>query len=524
MKWIANSFGCILGIVISVLIFDVMMNSLHADSATATKTESALQMVAQAVDKLEKNTFAPMNSQKIIYGGIQGMFRTLDPYSQFLDEDVFSYMQAQQQGSFFGIGVSFDIKDGQLMVIAPIEDSPAWKLGIQPGDIIVEIEGESTVGITSADVLKKLRGQKGSKVNIAVKRYGHDEPIHFEIVRDKINLTSVRGGFLLDDQTGYVRLTEFSATSASELLDALYTLKSKGMKQLILDLRFNGGGLLNAADDVSSLFLKKGALIVSTKGRNPDNQMELAVKQDGTFIDLPLIVLVNESSASASEIVAGTIQDHDRGLIVGTTTHGKGLVGSQIPSRLGTAVQITSAQYFTASGRFIQKPFSIPHRKSLKGEGTMLNAEGDKSIHYTEKGRKVFGGGGITPDVIIQDSTQTPTYYMIENRRLFFDFAVQHGESLKPITPELIISDAVYDMFLAYCEEQKVPISTSEIEKDKEAIKVAIKRELLNVFVNTTVGEKIRVENLNIVQEALKLFPKLSTILASDSTETRPVN
>jgi len=510
-----NSAGLLSGVVLGSLLMMMIYTGSHAE--TETETDQALKLFSTALDQVERNSYQEMTTKEVVFAGIHGMFRTLDPYTHFLDEESFDYMRAQQEGSFYGIGISFDIRDGQLLVISPIEDSPAWDLGMQAGDIIVEIEGKSTAGITSADVLSKLRGKKGTKVKIAIKRNNVPEPLQFEIIRGKITLNSIRGGFMIGETTGYIRITEFSSTTARDLLDKLKELKSQGMQHLILDLRFNGGGLLAAAEDVSSIFLEKGKLIVSTRGRDSNNHMELQNRRTGPFVDLPLIILVNESSASASEIVAGAIQDHDRGLVVGATTHGKGLVGSQFPNKLGTAIQITSAQYFTPSGRYIQKPYSIPHREALHRKSTATSEDENLNIHYTSNGRKVFGGGGIKPDVILEDTLLSPNMIMLENLRIFFDYAVDHAQDHVPVTPEITITDDIHNDFLDYCRSIKnLKFIEEELGSDKTAIMHAIKREFLSVQINTTEGEKFRVKNLTIIQEARKLFENLSSYLTPD--------
>jgi len=241
----------------------------------------ALRLVARTLDQINLNPCVDIEPRDSIYSGINGMLRTLDPYTQFLDEVSFDYMLTQQKGSFYGIGVSFDVRNGELLVISPIEGSPAWKKGIRAGDVIAEIEGKSAAGITTNEVITQLRGEKGSKVQVGIRREDEPELLIFELVRDKITLDSVRGGFFINPETGYVRLTEFSSTTQSELEQKLEFLSANGMKNLILDLRFNGGGLLKAAEDVSSLFLKKGHIIVTTRGRDKTNEMMLQCIKDG---------------------------------------------------------------------------------------------------------------------------------------------------------------------------------------------------------------------------------------------------
>jgi carboxyl-terminal processing protease len=504
--------GSLLGISLAVVVM-IHILTVHAN-VSPSDIEPSFDLIASTMSQIEKNSFKSDDPKSMIYAGIHGMLRTLDPYSHFLEEDAFKFTQEQQGGSFYGIGISFDIRNGQLLVVAPIEGSPAWKLGIKPGDVIVEIEDESAAGITTANVVNKLRGKKGTPVTITVKRPGITEPLKFQIIRDRIELNSVRGGFILDGNIGYVRIGEFSSTTGEEMESILTQLKVNTLSGLILDLRFNGGGLLAAAEDVSSLFLEKDQLIVSTEGERTKTKAELRTKKTGLYSTIPLIVLVNEHSASASEIVAGAIQDHDRGIILGKPTHGKGLVGSQFPTKLGTAVQITSAQYFTPSGRFIQRPYNIPHRKSEPV--TVEEITGEPERYRTDDGRIVFGGGGILPDVTVEEPALSRNMFILEDRGAFFDFAVKHGRKWEPVDLKFQISEEIFDAFVAYCESEKVPLEMENL--DREKICSGLKREMFSVYISSDAGEKVRVENLLTVREALKLFPELKTILSADTS------
>ncbi|HPQ39110.1 MAG TPA: S41 family peptidase [bacterium] len=471
----------------------------------------ALQRIGRTLDILMQNPCTDITTKDAVFAGIHGMFRTLDPYTQFLDQENFAYMRAQQQGSFYGIGISFDVRNGELLVISPIEDSPAWKLGIRAGDVIAEIEGVSAAGITTNDVITKLRGEKGSTVEIGIRRKGEPELLHFEIVREKIELNSVRGGFFVAPGTGYVRLIEFSSTTYDELMEKLEFLKEHGMERLVLDLRFNGGGLLSAAEQVSSVFLRKDQLIVSTRGRTPGNEMTLKSRRNGEFTDLPVIVLVNDSSASASEIVAGAIQDHDRGLVLGTETHGKGLVGSQFQTGLNTAAQITTAQYFTPSGRYIQRPFDIPHRKPAEPSDTLTDAPSKK--YKTDNERTVFGGGGITPDIIVEEAILSNEMFRLEADRVFFDFAVSRDLDAGSLTEDFQVSDTLLDSFFTYLEDEEIPVDIHKLREESDRVRNALRREMISVYVNTDAADKIRVLELEAIRKALELFPKIDAYL-----------
>ncbi len=473
--------------------------------------EQNLKTLSRALDVLVTRSADTVDEKSLLVEGIHGMLRTLDPYTQFLDEEVYDYMQDQQKGSFFGIGISFDIRDGELVVIAPIEGSPAWKLGLRPGDIIVEIDGETTAKITNSDVIKKLRGDRGSKVRIGIKRHGLPDLLQFEIVRDRIALNSVRGGFFVAPHIGYVRITEFTATTGNELGQMINKLVAEKVTKLIVDLRYNSGGLLSAAEDVASFFLRKGDLIVSTHGRQKDSDMELRCRANGQFRDLPLIILVNSGSASSSEIVAGAVQDHNRGLIIGTNTHGKGLVGTQFPTDLNTALQITTAQYFTPAGKFIQKPYRIPHRDTVHSDQTLHFEEFLPADSNSQSPAHV---GGIVPDIDVKEEELSVNLLRIESISAFFNFIVEHGENLRLNTPNLeAIPDSAIDAFIAYCRTHDIPLKTEDLDSDRAAIQDGLLREAKAVFLSPEEGERVRVINQTQIREAIKAFETLETLL-----------
>ena len=310
------------------------------------------------LDTIESNYVERIPSPKVISGGINGLLHSLDPHSNFLDEEAYASLQEEQHGSFYGLGITIQSINGILTVISPIEGTPAFKAGLRAGDVISEIESEPTKGKPTSLLLKKLRGPKGTKVTITVEREGFPDPMHFTLVRDEIPVNSISYSFMIRPGTGYVRIKNFTETTTRELDAALHKLKEDGMKSLIVDLRFNTGGLLDQAIKVSDEFLEKGAVVVSTKGRISEANTVYKCPETNDYENMPLVVLVNRSSASASEIVAGAIQDHDRGIIVGTTTWGKGLVQSLYRLSANTALALTTARYYTPSGRLIQRDYS----------------------------------------------------------------------------------------------------------------------------------------------------------------------
>ncbi len=332
----------------------IAFGAVKADTVLAVvKTYDKLEVFADVLSLVEQNYVEEVDSDKLIEGAINGMIRTLDPHSSFMTEQMYKEMQAETEGQFGGIGIEITIKDDVLTVVAPIEDTPAWKAGIQAGDRIVKVDGESTFDISIMEAVRKMRGKRGDPVTITIVREGMDKPMDVVIVRDIIHVTSVKSELLPGDW-GYVRIRSFSKDVGADLDKRLKELAKQGSKGLVLDLRNDPGGLLNQAVAVAELFLNKGELIVYTRGRVPNQNMEFTAKRVNSHNDYPMVVLVNRGSASASEIVAGALQDLKRAVIVGSQSFGKGSVQTIIPLRGGAGLRLTTAKYYTPAGRQIQ--------------------------------------------------------------------------------------------------------------------------------------------------------------------------
>jgi len=330
-------------------------------SALSTNVYEDLKIFTDVLGLLQKEYVEETNSKDLVYGAIKGMLETLDPHSAFMPPDVYKEMQEETKGRFEGLGIEITLKEGVLTVVSPIEDTPAFRAGIQAGDQIQKIDGESTKNLTLMDSVKRLRGPRGTKVTITIMREGFTKPREFSLTRDVIPVRSVRYE-LMDKQYGYIRLSQFQEKTEGEFDKAIKALESESkgaIKGLILDLRNNPGGLLDQAVKVSDRFIESG-LIVSMEGRREDQKMKFYAHPQGTIAGYPLIVLVNGGSASASEIVAGAIQDHGRGILVGTHTFGKGSVQTIFPMKDGSGLRLTTARYFTPNGRSIQAKGIIP--------------------------------------------------------------------------------------------------------------------------------------------------------------------
>ncbi len=343
-------------LIITVVFTVILLNNNWSlledvDAGQDTHYES-LKTFAESLSLVKKNYVEEVDEKDLVYGAIKGMLSSLDPHSSFMTPELFKEMKIDTKGEFGGLGIQIGIKDGILTVIAPIEDTPAHKAGVKAGDRIIKIDGESTKDISLFDAVTKLRGKPGTSVTITIIRKGLDKPKDITIVRDIIKIKSVKSR-ILDEGIGYVKLTQFQQKTASELEKALTDLYKKEIYALILDLRNNPGGLLKSAVEVSSRFLPEGKLIVYIKGRSGD-KTEFTAKNGNHYFNLPMVVLVNEGSASASEIVAGAMQDWEQAVILGTQTFGKGSVQTVIPLSDGSALRLTTARYYTPRGRSIQ--------------------------------------------------------------------------------------------------------------------------------------------------------------------------
>lgn len=312
-----------------------------------------VQLFSDALAIVKSNYVDEISAKDLIYGALEGMLGALDPHSQFLDPDTHNELKVETEGKFGGLGIEITIKDGILTVVSPLEDTPAWKVGMKSGDRIVKIDGELTRDITLTEAVKKLRGKPGSQVEITVLREGEKKLLDFKITRGVINIKDIKDAHILEDGIAYIKIVEFRENTSKQLTQVLKELKGKGMESLILDLRNNPGGLLDVAARVAGKFISRGKLIVSTKGKKADQDIEIFSQEKSDYTDLPLVILVNEGSASGSEIVAGAMQDYKRAIVMGTKTFGKGSVQTIIPLSDGSALRLTTSKYLTPEGRLI---------------------------------------------------------------------------------------------------------------------------------------------------------------------------
>lgn len=553
-----------MGVLRSLVNIVVLMSVLTASVAAAGDDPATrrrefydnLKIMGDVYDKIINNYVDEMDPKEIMEAAIKGMLDELDEHSNYLPPMNYEDLVMSTEGEFGGLGITINIRDHYPTVVSPIEGTPAYYMGIQGGDQIIEIEGESSRDFTSREAVKLLRGKAGTKVNITIKRPGTEVPLPFTITRDIIKIESVPYAFMIDD-IGYIRVQNFARSTKDELRTKLDELTAAGMKGLILDLRFNPGGLLDAAQGVSELFLPKGDLIVFTKGRlRSQNHSFYSESRGKIYNKVPLVVMINGSSASASEIVAAAIQDHDAGLVVGQTSFGKGSVQTVFRLDEDEALKLTTARYYTPSGRSIHKerprhgkdpmaefregeeatePEDEPEGESeaepeAESEAEKLEMDpAEKEVHrfhqekfYTDSGRVVYGGGGINPDIEIDQEFLEDFEVAVERDGALFGFAVDYAANNADIPEDYQVSDADYaefKEFLAgrekineYLEVFELAYSDSLVDANSDFIKRGIRREVARRLHGPAAAYKVAIEADTQLHEAQELFSKAKTL------------
>jgi carboxyl-terminal processing protease len=481
-------------VAILAVVVSAMAGGALGSSLLARQDEVAQQyrIFTSALDAISKEYVDDIPPDRLVYGAIDGMLKQLDPHSSFFDPRSYRQLRERQQGSYYGLGISIQVIDGDITVMSIFEGSPAYKKGLRRNDVIARINGDDAKGWSADDAVSKLKGPKGTTVNISLRRRGYDGLIDLEIERDAVNMKTVRGAFMIDKDTGYLKLGDFSETSNEEVGEALKALNAKGMKRLMLDLRDNPGGPLDQAIRISNRFLPKGELIAYTKGRTPNSNEEYRATEDSDYTHQPLVVLVNRSSASASEIVSGALQDHDRGLIVGETTFGKALVQSVYTIKGGAGLALTTGRYYTPSGRMIQRPWDGAFDEYLTYSLRDQSAErshDSAELRYTDAKRKVYGGGGIEPDKFLAGPIEgfNPTRFgrSIWARQKFAAFADQFvaegdtrmsaaNKNQKRIAKGFTVTDAMMADFKALLKQDRLTIDEDSFAKDDVFLRAMI--------------------------------------------------
>ena len=485
-----------------------------------------LDVFVEVLDKIEQNYVDVADPRALIEGGIRGMLRGLDPYSQYLDAKSWASLKATTHGSFGGIGVVVTVRDHYPTVISPIEGSPAWSLGLRSGDVIVKIDGHSSAGLAVEEVADRLRGPVGTTVTVTVAREGEPEPRDYAIVRQVIVTRSVPYAFMAGGHTGYLRLANFSETSGAEVRTALARLEQQGATRLVLDLRANPGGLLDQAVDVVEQFVKSNALVVYTRGRTPDQDHRYYSTETKPLLGWPLVVLVDRGSASASEIVAGALQDLDRALVVGENSFGKGSVQSVFPLRgSDAALKMTTARYYTPSGRSIHRlandRLAATAADSASGvdegddaTGAALPAAPSDSaaatLFHTAAGRPVQGGGGIRPDLVVAPDSLPPLARDVESRGLAFRFANRLANG-HPVAIAADSAAAAWRGFVAFLGAEKAPVTEAALSAERPLLLRALRRELARRAGGDEAAAKVALEGDPVYGRAIAILNRART-------------
>jgi carboxyl-terminal processing protease len=462
-------------LIISAVVATLCVTSIVI--ARASNVRDSLILFNEVLTKVRDEYVDRVDIDKLIEGAIRGMLDTLDPHSSYLTKKQYDDLMISTHGSFGGLGIEIDIRNDWLTVIAPIEGTPAHRAGIRGGDKVVKIDGASTRGISMNDAIEKLRGPKGTNVTITIQREGEPELLDYTITRDVIKIKSVPFATVLDGNVGYIRLAQFSEDTSEELRAALATLKAKGMQKLVLDLRRNTGGLLTQAIEVSEEFVKPGQTVVSTKGRRVEQNREYKAGARASGSSYPMIILVDNTSASASEIVAGAVQDLDRGLVVGTPSFGKGTVQSVIRLPGEGALKLTTAKYYTPSGRCINKDEGPTEESAIIYDEATRADSG--TVYYTSGGRAVYGGGGIRPDIEIKQDDVPRIATPLARQGLVFEFAVHYVATHKDVEDLGLKNEAVLMReFQDFLKTKDFQYTDAEFEEGREFVGIMVRSEI----------------------------------------------
>ena len=482
----------------------------------AELTESN-RIFARVYGAVEANYADPVSPDKAIYqGAIPGMLQSLDPHSTFFDPRANSRNKEDQHGRYYGVGMTVLPRDGKTIVLEPFLGSPAYRAGIHPGDVVAAVDGKSTEHLSLDDVTDMLKGPKGTQVKITLLREGSEKPLEFTVTRDEIKRYSVEQAFEIAPRVGFIKIANFSNENTSdELAEALQKLDAKTLHGLVLDLRENPGGLVNEGVAVAGMFLHKGQLIVSHRGRNSAPKPYYAGNENKGY-DFPLVVMMDRGSASASEIVAGAIQDHDRGLIIGETSFGKGLVQSVYNLSDSAGLWLVTAKYYTPSGRLIQRDFSgvslFDYYNSSQAKERSNTTHEGREVKTTDSGRLVYGGGGINPDVRLEPENLNRFQTILEYKYAFFNFAKRYLAVHTTVPRDFQVTDGVFNEFHDFLAKEKIPASDAELQENRDYLSLRIKQDLITAIYGRGEGDRVIINKDPWVQKALESMPQAEAL------------
>lgn len=495
--------------------------SANANASGSDDLQSSVKDFTHVLTVVEKNYAEHIDVNKAIYdGAIPGMLHVLDPHSQFFDPQQYALFEEEQEGKYYGVGMVVEQRDDQTVVQAPFVNSPAYKAGIRPGDVILKVDGKPCKGLTTTQVADLLKGRKGTPVHISLGREGWAKSIEVTIVRAEIPRPAVEYAAMVRPGIGYVHVTTFNETTDSDLENALQQLGYPDLKGLIIDLRDNGGGLLNQSVGMADMFLDKGQLVVSHRGRSSPERRYYAV-QGNQDADIPLVVLINGGSASASEIFSGAMQDHDRAVIVGTTSFGKGLVGTEFPLSYNTALLLITARYYTPSGRSIQRNYK---NETLYDYHYDPQPPQSPQVKLTDTGRTVYGGGGITPDVVVPEAKPDDFQQLLERRGVTYpsdlppqgvgDFARFYLSQRPDVTKDFVVDNAVIAQLKKFLKQENIEVTDQQLQKNLPYLKWEIKREVFTSVFGLDAGYDVALEHDPQLEAAISAIPTAKILYA----------
>ncbi|WP_005038216.1 S41 family peptidase [Holophaga foetida] len=510
-------------IVLTVAATPLVYAPLSGRGGEERAKQRSLDTLAEVMTLVQKEAMEPPTPKQATHATIQGMLHTLDPHSNYMDEGEFRSLREDQRGTFFGIGAMIQQQPDGVVITSIVRGGPAEKMGLRPGDTFKEIDGKTAEGLSSSQVVQRLRGDKGTVVEVTVQRPGYPENLKFSITRAEIPSNSVYYSFMLTPTTGFITVKDFGETTSEEFQRAIANLKRQGMKELILDLRYNPGGLLDAAIGICRQLLGPNEIIVSQRGREA-KQVSVTRTPAGSALDpFPLVVLINRGSASASEIVTGAVQDHDRGLVVGTTSWGKGLVQTVLPIGRSRGLALTVARYYTPSGRCIQRDYQHGLDDYLLPDDKQ--PEVPKGPAYrTDLNRVVYGGGGIQPDYVVDQSKLTTFVATLRGRYgAFFKFALVEKEKFGVKQGE-VASELVLARFQEWLKTEKIPFTEADWKDPatQNDMRDQITYELQNMAFGIEAGWRYLCSRDPQVQKALQLFPEAEQLLKRKQLVQKP--
>lgn len=495
-----------------------------AKAAQPDALQDSVQKLANVLSVVQQNYADPINVDQAIYdGAIPGMLQSLDPHSEFFDPKEYAAFLEQEQGRYYGVGMVIEQSpNGQTMVQYPFVDSPAYKAGIRPGDVILKVDGKLCAGLNTSEVANLLRGAKGTPVIISLGREGWAKPIDVTVVRAEIPRPAVEYTTMVRPDIGYIRVSTFNdATTDRDFAAALKQLDAPKLHGLIVDLRNNGGGLVDQSVGMADMFLDKGDLIVSHRGRSSPERRYYALRGN-QGLDVPLVVLINGQTASASEIFAGAMQDHDRALIVGQTSFGKGLVGTQFPLSYNTALMLITARYYTPSGRSIQRSYK---NETLYDYHYNPQKPESPEAKLTDTGRTVYGGDGITPDMTVTPAKPDNLEELLERRGVMYpaalppqgvgDFVRFYLGENHDVSKDFAVDDTVIAQLKKFLEQQHIEVTDAQIERNLPYLKWEIQREVFTGVFGVNAGYKVALENDPQLDKAIASIPAAETLYAN---------